>query len=207
MIRLTNRRTYWHAITRALRFDYVIFRPFTHSHLEGQKYKGKAILQWTQYEGNATRLTDSTRWTELRIDRMAFRSTFTESNSARIDQTTIYKKLVKKSFGQHAVWSIGIPPVEQATSFPWRHLILYRICKILIEGKTKRIPSEWLKHRRTKKFVPECGTHVLKVVGSNPGIIHWLMLYFTYICCKNCNDVCLKRLKINDKKGRGWPVF
>ena len=21
--------------------------------------------------------------------------------------------------------------------------------------------------------------------------------FFTYICCKNCNDVCLKRLKIN----------
>ena len=117
------------------------------------------------------------------------------------------QKIGKKSFGQHAVWSIGIPPVEQATSFPWRHLILYRICKILIEGKTKRIPSEWLKHRRTKKFVAECRTHDLKVVGSNPGIIHWMMLFFTYICCKNCNDVCLKRLKINDKKGRGWPVF
>ena len=31
--------------------------------------------------------------------------------------------------------------------------------------------------------------------------------YFTFICCKNCNDVCLKRPKINDKRGRGWPIF
>ena len=31
--------------------------------------------------------------------------------------------------------------------------------------------------------------------------------YFTNICCKNCNDVCLKRPKINDKRGRGWPIF
>ena len=30
---------------------------------------------------------------------------------------------------------------------------------------------------------------------------------FTYICCKHCNDVCLKRPKINDKRGRGWPIF
>ena len=25
--------------------------------------------------------------------------------------------------------------------------------------------------------------------------------FFTYICCKNYNDVCLKRPKINDKRG------
>ena len=31
--------------------------------------------------------------------------------------------------------------------------------------------------------------------------------FFTCICCKNCNDVCLKRPKINDKRGRGWPIF
>ena len=30
--------------------------------------------------------------------------------------------------------------------------------------------------------------------------------FFTYICCKNCNDVCLKRLKINDKRDRSWPI-
>ena len=41
-------------------------------------------------------------------------------------------------------------------------------------------------------------THVPKVIGSNPST-----LYFHYICCKNCNDVCLKRPKINDKRGRG----
>ena len=31
--------------------------------------------------------------------------------------------------------------------------------------------------------------------------------FFTYICGKNCNDVCLKRPKINDKRGRDWPIF
>ena len=31
--------------------------------------------------------------------------------------------------------------------------------------------------------------------------------FFTYICYKNCNDDCLKRPKINDKRGRGWPNF
>ena len=31
--------------------------------------------------------------------------------------------------------------------------------------------------------------------------------FFTYICCKNCNDVCLKRPKINDKRGQGSPIF
>ena len=29
--------------------------------------------------------------------------------------------------------------------------------------------------------------------------------FFTLIFCKICNDVCLKRPKINDKRGRGWP--
>ena len=31
--------------------------------------------------------------------------------------------------------------------------------------------------------------------------------FFTYNCCKNWNDVCLKWPKINDKRGRGWPIF
>ena len=31
--------------------------------------------------------------------------------------------------------------------------------------------------------------------------------FFTFICCKKCNDACLKRPKINDKRGRGWPIF
>ena len=29
--------------------------------------------------------------------------------------------------------------------------------------------------------------------------------FFTYICCKNCNDVCLKRPKINEKEARVGP--
>ena len=29
--------------------------------------------------------------------------------------------------------------------------------------------------------------------------------FVTYICCKICDDVCLKRPTIND--GRGWPIF
>ena len=31
--------------------------------------------------------------------------------------------------------------------------------------------------------------------------------FFTLICCKICNDVCLKRPKINIKRGRGWPIL
>ena len=30
--------------------------------------------------------------------------------------------------------------------------------------------------------------------------------FFTYICCKNFNDVCLKRSKIYNKRGWGWPI-
>ena len=30
---------------------------------------------------------------------------------------------------------------------------------------------------------------------------------WTLICCKICNEVCLKRPKINDKRGRGWPFL
>ena len=30
--------------------------------------------------------------------------------------------------------------------------------------------------------------------------------FFTYICCENCNDVCLKRPKIK-KKRPGWPIL
>ena len=31
--------------------------------------------------------------------------------------------------------------------------------------------------------------------------------FFTYICCKNCNDVCLKRLKISKKDAGLGPFF
>ena len=29
--------------------------------------------------------------------------------------------------------------------------------------------------------------------------------FFTYLCCNNCNDVCLKRPKINEKEARVGP--
>ena len=32
------------------------------------------------------------------------------------------------------------------------------------------------------------------VVGSNPSTIYWMDI-LTIICCKICNDVCLKRRK------------
>ena len=31
--------------------------------------------------------------------------------------------------------------------------------------------------------------------------------FFTLICCKKRNDVWLKRQKINDKIGLGWPIY
>ena len=31
--------------------------------------------------------------------------------------------------------------------------------------------------------------------------------FFTLICCKICSDVCLKRPKINNNRGRGWPIL
>ena len=48
-------------------------------------------------------------------------------------------------------------------------------------------------------------THVQEVVDLNPGAVYWkVMTFFTLICCKNC-IVCLKRPKINENRGRGWP--
>ena len=32
-------------------------------------------------------------------------------------------------------------------------------------------------------------------------------LFLTYICCKNCNDVCLERPKINEKEAGVGPFF
>ena len=34
----------------------------------------------------------------------------------------------------------------------------------------------------------------------------WTWHFFTLICCRNC-IVCLKRLKIKRKRGRGCPIF
>ena len=31
--------------------------------------------------------------------------------------------------------------------------------------------------------------------------------FFIHICCKNCNDVCLKRTKINEKEAGVGPFF
>ena len=28
-----------------------------------------------------------------------------------------------------------------------------------------------------------------------------------FVVKHDCNDVCLKRPKINDERGRGWPIF
>ena len=33
------------------------------------------------------------------------------------------------------------------------------------------------------------------------------MRFFTWSCCKNCNDVCLKRPKINEKEAEVGPFF
>ena len=37
--------------------------------------------------------------------------------------------------------------------------------------------------------------------------LHTAWTFFTYICCKNCNDVCLKRPKINKKEAGVGPFF
>ena len=42
-------------------------------------------------------------------------------------------------------------------------------------------------------------TQVGEDVGSNPEAVHWMDI-FTLICCKNCNDDCLERPKINEKE-------
>ena len=31
--------------------------------------------------------------------------------------------------------------------------------------------------------------------------------HFSHICCQNFNGVCLRRPKIYDKRGLGWPIF
>ena len=51
-------------------------------------------------------------------------------------------------------------------------------------------------------------THDRKVVGSNHGTVYWMELtFFTLICCKNCIDFCLKRLKINEKEAGVGPFL
>ena len=48
--------------------------------------------------------------------------------------------------------------------------------------------------------------HVCKVVGSNPDASILDGHFFALICCKNCIDVCLKRLKINEKEAGVGPL-
>ena len=46
-----------------------------------------------------------------------------------------------------------------------------------------------------------------RIVGLNPGTVYWMdMTFFTLICCKNCNNVCLKIPKINEKETRVGPL-
>ena len=67
-----------------------------------------------------------------------------------------------------------------------------------------------LRHQR------EGGSTGLVVIGGDScfkgrGFESWHHIldghFFTYISCKICNEVCLKWPKINDKSGRGWPIF
>ena len=44
-------------------------------------------------------------------------------------------------------------------------------------------------------------------MGSNPGTVYWMDIFSSYICCKNCNDVCLKRPKINKKEAGVGPFL
>ena len=66
---------------------------------------------------------------------------------------------------------------------------------------------------------------IVMMLGGSPGLVvmggdscskdhgfkSWHLIldghFFALICCKFCNDVCLKIPKINDKRGRGWPIF
>ena len=61
------------------------------------------------------------------------------------------------------------------------------------------------------------GSHGLVVMGGdsqskghglNPSIIHRMdMTFFTFLCCKNYNDVCFKRPKINEKEAGVVPFL
>ena len=67
--------------------------------------------------------------------------------------------------------------------------------------------------------------NISNVLGGSPGLVvmgrdshtegrgfesrHHILdgHFFTYFCCKNCNDVCLKRPKINEKEAGVGPFF
>ena len=46
-------------------------------------------------------------------------------------------------------------------------------------------------------------------IGRRFGSRHRILdvYFFLCICCKTCNDVCLKRPKIKYQRGRGGPIF
>ena len=57
--------------------------------------------------------------------------------------------------------------------------------------------SAW---RTITKFVWQLGRY-------KPSLpVSWNTWHFHIYCCKNCN-VCFKRSKINDKRGRGMPIL
>ena len=78
-------------------------------------------------------------------------------------------------------------------------------CKCVTEGQCTANTNIWLCWAGVLVQWLWEETHIPKVVGSNPGTVHWMDI-FTYICCKNC-FVCLKRLKIKTKKRPGRPIF
>ena len=46
---------------------------------------------------------------------------------------------------------------------------------------------------------------MLKVVGLNPSPVYLMDIFHIYLLLK-CKDVYLKRPKLNDKRGWGWPI-
>ena len=43
-------------------------------------------------------------------------------------------------------------------------------------------------------------THVPKVMGSNTGTVYCMDIFSPILVVKNCDDLCLKRPKINEKE-------
>ena len=44
----------------------------------------------------------------------------------------------------------------------------------------------------------------MNVLGLNPGTVYWMDIFSHVFVVKYCDDVCLKRPKINNKRGRRW---
>ena len=99
---------------------------------------------------------------------------------------------------------------------PWRGIVVASSSQVqLLYGRGLESRYGWEKNRIYKK----------RKEGSSPGVMvmggdscskgcgfksqHCILdgHFFTYICSKNCNDVCLKRPKTNNKRDRGLPIF